>query len=87
MAADEMFVQNLMRMIAAELHMQNVMTASQQMFGRGYISLSPAERIAVDQAVVGFVGTNYREITPDNLAGQESRQPMGFLTPQAGQSS
>ena len=78
---DENFPVNLMRMIAAEMHFQTALLTSREMFGRSYFSLGQAEKIAVDQAVNGFVGSNYRDITAEFLAGQESRQPVGFGIP------
>jgi hypothetical protein len=36
--ADEKFSENLKRLIAAELHFLNRMTASQEMFGKSYFS-------------------------------------------------
>jgi hypothetical protein len=37
--AEETFDQNLMRMIAAELHFLGGMTAAREMFGKGYFLL------------------------------------------------
>jgi hypothetical protein len=37
--ADETFPVNLMRMIAAELHLLNGMTAAREIFGKSYFSL------------------------------------------------
>jgi hypothetical protein len=74
-------------MIAAEMHFQSAILCAREMFGRGYFSLGQTEKIAVDQAVNGFVGSNYREITPEFLAGQESRQPVGFGIPKASPST
>jgi hypothetical protein len=62
--AEEKFDENLMRMIAAELHLLNVMTVSREMFGRGYFSLGTGEKIAVDQATFANVQGNYQAITP-----------------------
>jgi hypothetical protein len=84
--ADEDFVQNLMRMMAAELHVQNTMTAAREMFGRGYFSLGAGEKLAVDQAVFGFVAANYQAITPQWLATQQVQQQMGFQAQGAKQS-
>ena len=79
--ADENFPTNVIRMIAAELHFQSAIQVSREMFDKSYFSLGAAEKIAVDQAVHGFVGSNYREITPEFLAAQEPRQPVGFGIP------
>lgn len=78
--ADQDFALNLMKMLASEMHFQNTMLASREMFGRGYFSLGMAEKIAVDQAVIGHVGSYYRDITPEILADTTARQPMGFGT-------
>jgi hypothetical protein len=78
--ADENFTVNLIRMLAAELHFQNVLSASREMFGKGYFALGIAEKAAVDQAVLNMVGSNYRDITPEFL-GQAERQPVGFGIP------
>ncbi len=78
MADDPDFAINLMRMIAAELHFANAVSVSREMFGRSYFSLGVAERIAVDQAVLGHVSANYSAITPAYLAEQQAKQPMGF---------
>jgi hypothetical protein len=42
--ADEKFGENLKRVIAAELHFFNRMTASREMFGKSYFSLGISER-------------------------------------------
>jgi hypothetical protein len=68
-------------MIAAETHFQTTLLAARERFGRAYFSLGASEKVAVDQAVIAFVASNYREITPEFLTGQESRQPVGFGIP------
>jgi hypothetical protein len=70
-----------MRMIAAELTFLVSMTAAREMFGKNYFSLGVAEKVAVDQAVLGAVGANYQAITPAFLAAQQAQQPMGFGVP------
>jgi hypothetical protein len=64
------FVTNIMRAIAAELHFHSALLAAREMFGRGYFSLGVAEKLAVDHAVLGYVGSNYQAITPEFLATQ-----------------
>jgi hypothetical protein len=76
--AEEKFDENLMRMMAAQLHFISCVIAGREMFGRGYFSLGVSERTAVDQAVFGAVGGNYQAITPVFLTTQQSQQPMGF---------
>lgn len=83
---NESFEQNLLRMMAGTLHFLTVMTAGREMFGRSYFSLGVAEKTAVDQAVLGFVGANYQQITPELLAAQQAQQPVGFRGPGATQS-
>ena len=64
--ADE-FAINLMRLLAAELHLQNTPIASREMFGRGYLSLGLGEKAAVDQAV-GARGGEPQGHRPANAA-------------------
>lgn len=75
--ADE-FDTNLMRMIAAELYLSLSMQAAREMFAKGYFALGAGERAAVDEAVVGAVGGNFRLITPALLKAQAQAQPVGF---------
>lgn len=79
--ADERFSDNLMRMLAAELHLLNCVTVAREMFGRGYFSLGPQEKGLVDQTVLQIVGGNYNALTPQFLATQQARPPMGFQAP------
>ena len=83
--ADEKFSDNLLRMVAAELHFANCVAASQQMFGKGYFALGASEKIAVDQAVFGHIASNYQAITPESLVAQKTPQPVGFQAPAKGQ--
>ncbi len=78
--AEEKFSDNLMRMLAAELHFLNVQTASREMLGKSYYALGVAEKNAVEQMVLGAVSGNYQAITPQFLANQEARQAVGFPT-------
>ena len=84
--ADEKFSDNLMRMIAAELHLLNGMTAAREMYGKGYFSLGVLEKAAVDQAVFGMLASNYQTLTPEFLATQQAQQPIGFRVPTQSQS-
>jgi hypothetical protein len=84
--ADEIFSENLMRVIAAELHLLNGMTAAREMFGKSYFSLGIGEKAAVDQAVTGMIGGNYQGLTPEALVSQATQQPMGFRVPPSEQS-
>jgi hypothetical protein len=79
--ATESFETNLLRMIAAELHFQNGMQASREMFGKSYFSLGAGEKAAIDQLLMSNIGSNYVGLTPDFLKTQTSQQPMGFQAP------
>jgi hypothetical protein len=79
--ADEKFSDNLLRMIAAELHFSNGLAAAREMFGKGYFALGGAEKAAVDQALFGHIASNYQAITPESLAAQKAPQTVGFQAP------
>jgi len=76
--AEEKFSDNLMRMIGAELHLLNGMTAAREMFSKSYFSLGVGEKVAVDQAVFGMLAANYQALTPEFLANQQAQNPVGF---------
>jgi hypothetical protein len=78
---DEKFSDNLLRMVAAELHFLNCVTAAREMFGKGYFALGGPEKIAVDQAVFGHIAGNYQSITPESLVAQKAPQTVGFQAP------
>lgn len=85
MAQDELFSNNLLRMIAAELHVANLATASRELFGRGYFSLSEKERQAVDGMVTQSMFQFYNSVMPEALAAPKPpaeplpvSQPIGF---------
>jgi hypothetical protein len=80
---EQRFGDNLMRMLAAQLHCMLGMTAAREMFGKSYFSLGLAEKGAVDQTVNGIVAANFQAITPEFLAGQQAQQSMGFGVPGA----
>lgn len=81
MAGNEDFGINLMRMIAAEMHLQNSLAVAREMFGKNYFALGVGEKQSVDQTVFASVAGNYQAITPEFLAGQQAQQPVGFVTP------
>jgi hypothetical protein len=85
--ADNTFSENLLRLLTAQITLLIGMTAAQQMFGRGYFSLSVTERAAVDQAVLGLVLGNYQALTPEFLAGPTPPQQAGFGIPAAAPTS
>jgi hypothetical protein len=47
--ADENFSDNLLRAVAAELHLLNRVTAAREMFSKSYFSLGMVEKATVDQ--------------------------------------
>jgi hypothetical protein len=76
--AEEIFGDNLLRMIAAELHFLSSITAAREMHGRSYFSLGVHEKAALDQMVVQTIAANYQALTPEFLASQKTPQAMGF---------
>jgi len=79
--AEEKFSDNLMRMIGAELHFLNGMTAAREMYGKSYFALGVTEKATIDQTVFGMVAANYQALTPEFLASQQVQQPVGFRAP------
>ncbi len=78
--ANEIFTENLMRALVAEMHFLNCQMAAREMFQRGYFALGVGEKLAVDQAVLAAIGGNYTGVTPEWLAGQQ-QNPVGFVHP------
>ena len=81
---EEEFHANLLKSIAASLFFLVGMTASREMYGKSYFSLGNAEKAALDQVVLGFVGYNFQSLTPEALRGRASQQPVGFQASPAG---
>ena len=79
--AEEIFSENLMRMVAAELHLLNTMTVSREMYGRGYFSLGVGERASVDQTAVNTIAAPYRDITPPIPCCSANATTNGFCNP------
>ena len=80
------FPTNLLRASVAYLTFQSALLAAREMFGKSYFALGVAEKVAVDQAVLGNVAANYHALTPQALASQEAPRDAGFLNPGAKQS-
>jgi hypothetical protein len=76
--AKENFNDNLLRMLAAEIHFHSALLTAREMYGKSYFALGVGEKASVDQTVFGFVSNNYVTITPEFLAGQTTQAPMGF---------
>src|SRR5262245_13421030 len=70
------FSDNLLSMIAAELHFSNTLLAAREMYGRGYFSLGVGERQVIDQQVLQTIAANFQALTPD--LAQRAQQPVGF---------
>jgi hypothetical protein len=75
------FETNLMRALLAATWLSLGLQTARELFGKSYLSLSLPEKAAVDQAVLAQVGANYQAITPEWLAAQQTRQPLGFQAP------
>jgi hypothetical protein len=84
--AEEIFGDNVLRVIAAELRVLTTMTAAREMFSKSYFSLGVGEKAAVDQALFGMISGNFQMITPQHLAAHKDHQPVGFHAPPKGQS-
>jgi hypothetical protein len=79
--ADENFSDNLLRAVAAELHLLNRVTAAREMFSKSYFSLGMVEKATVDQTVMSMVAGNYQRMTPEALASHKAHEPVGFRAP------
>ena len=78
MAEEELFSDNLLRAIYAQLHFQSGMLVAREMFGKGYFALGVMEKASVDQTVLGMVSGNYQHMTPESLASHKAHEPVGF---------
>jgi hypothetical protein len=76
--ADRDFSNNIIRMLAGELHVSNLMTAAREMFGKSYFSLGDWEKHSVEHAVLAMAATAYHMVTPEFLTEQTAQRPMGF---------
>jgi hypothetical protein len=75
------FDTNIIRAQLAVTWFATTLQVSRDLFGKSYLSLSVPERMAVDQMMLGFVSSNFQAITPEWLAAQQARPPMGFQAP------
>jgi hypothetical protein len=75
---DERYAINLLRLIGAQIAVQNSLALSREMFGKSSFALGQVEKVSVDQAIFGLTQANYQTITPEFLAEQQTRQPIGF---------
>jgi hypothetical protein len=79
--AEENFRDNLLRAVAAELHLLNRVTAAREMFAKSYFSLGVVEKATVDQTVMSMVAGIYQSFTPEALAARQAHEPVGFRAP------
>ncbi len=84
--AEEDFLTNVARMIAAELFFLASMQAAREMYGKSYFAVGVVEKAAVDQAVLAMIAGNYQAVTAENLQKQTAPQAAGFQvqTPKSG---
>ncbi len=75
--ANNSFLTNVARMIAAELYASLNMQAAREMFGKSYFSLGVGEKAILDQAVFEMIALNYQAVTPERL-DQKITQAVGF---------
>jgi hypothetical protein len=80
--ADEDFSLALTKLLCAETFFLCSLTASREMYGKGYFALGSGEKQAVDQAVLSAVGANLNSITPQWL-GVADPKKTGFQSPQS----
>ena len=78
---DEIFADNLLRMIAATLYNLLALQSAREMFGKSYYSLGVAERSTVDAAILQGVAGNYQTITPELLKNQVTQKPQAGFQP------
>lgn len=80
--AEEIFSDNLLRMIVAEMHVSNCAAAARDLFQRSYYALGQTERAIVDKTILDMVAGNFQVLTADFLASQKQQNPVGFVPPQ-----
>jgi hypothetical protein len=76
--AQEDFLTNVARMIAASAFSLVSMQAARDMYGKSYFALGVGEKMAVDQVVFALVAANFQAVTPENLARQTTQPQAGF---------
>lgn len=79
---EELFSDNLLRMISAVLYQILTQQTAREMFGRSYMSLGAAEKVTLDQTVFQFVASSYQAITPDTIRTQQQHKPQAGFQPQ-----
>jgi len=79
--AEQKFSDNLLRVIAAEMHVLNCSQAARDLFGKSYYSLGQTERSIVDKTILELIGGNFQTLTADYLATPKIQEPVGFRAP------
>lgn len=79
--SDATFQENLLKSISASVYFLVGLVAAREMFSKSYFSLGAAEKIAVDQAVLGHIAGNFQALTPEMLQSQTKQVPVGFQAP------
>jgi hypothetical protein len=79
--AEDKFGEDLLRVVAAQLHFQCGLLTAREMFGKSYFSLGVAEKVAVDQVVQTHVSSHYLGITPKALGSKKVGEAIGFGVP------
>jgi hypothetical protein len=74
---DDKFETNLAKLMTATLYTLVSMNAARDLLGKSYFSLGVNEKAVVDQAVLGLVGANFQQLTPETLQAQALRS-VGF---------
>jgi hypothetical protein len=77
-ANNDDFEPNLLRLLCGQFWSLLSLTASREMFGKSYYSLSATEKQVVDQTVLNQIGANYAAMTPEFLKGADPKPPAGF---------
>jgi hypothetical protein len=77
---DELFNQNLLRLLCAESFFLASLNAAREMYGKSYFALGAVEKQALDQMVLNSIGGNYQSLTPDWF-GAPTQGPTGFQPP------
>jgi hypothetical protein len=73
---------NLLRTVAAQLHLLASLATARELFGKSYFALGMSEQLAADQAAWNMVADNYRFPMSEALAAKTQKEPIGF-TPAA----
>lgn len=75
---EQTYGEGLLRFVASTAYSLTSLVAAQQLFGRGYLSLSQTEKRAVDEAVFGMIVGNYSFLTREYFAGTRPPNKAGF---------